>query len=315
MTGGTAVDAVRETFVHPALFYRDDHDYLAGTVPFVTEGLAGDEPVAVSVPPARLAVLRRALGTAAERVHMLDMTEVGRNPGRIIPGVLRAFADTYPGQHVRIIGEPIWPQRSAAEYPACAQHEALINHAFAGRRVTILCPYDTVGLDPLVLADAARTHPLLVDANGSRASDRYAPDEVVADYNRPLTPPEGATVLTADTQRLAYLRRVAGQLVRQEGLSEKRADDVVLVLTELVTNSIEHAGSAATVTVGRDGDHVVCQVHDSGHLTDPLAGRRPEVPGQQRGRGLLLVNYLADLVRVHTDPGGTTVETRFAVTP
>jgi len=85
MTGGTAVDAVRETFVHPALFYRDDHDYLAGTVPFVTEGLAGDEPVAVSVPPARLAVLRRALGTAAERVHMLDMTEVGRNPGGSFP--------------------------------------------------------------------------------------------------------------------------------------------------------------------------------------------------------------------------------------
>lgn len=303
-----------ETFVHPALFYRDEQEYLAGTVPFVTDGLAAGEPVAVSVPPANLAVLRRELGTAAERVRMLDMTQVGRNPGRIIPGVLRAFADRYPDQHVRIIGEPIWPQRSAAEYPACAQHEALINHAFTGRQVTILCPYDTAGLDPLVLADAARTHPLLVDATGSRTSDRYAPDEVVADYNRLLPPPPDATVLTTDAPGLSNLRRVAAELARQAGLSEERTDDVLLVLTELVTNSIEHAGSAATVTMGSDGDHFVCHVDDSGHLTDPLAGRRPEVPGQLRGRGLLLVNHLADLVRVHTGPDGTTVETRFAIT-
>jgi hypothetical protein len=32
-----------------------------------------------------LALLRRELGVAAGRVRMLDMTDVGRNPGRIIP--------------------------------------------------------------------------------------------------------------------------------------------------------------------------------------------------------------------------------------
>ncbi|OXM59002.1 MEDS domain-containing protein, partial [Amycolatopsis vastitatis] len=93
----------------------------------------------------------------AEHVRLLDMTAAGRNPGRIIPGVLRAFADTHAEQAVRIIGEPIWPARTDDEYPACVQHEALINHAFTGRDVTILCPYDTQNLAPEVLADAEAT--------------------------------------------------------------------------------------------------------------------------------------------------------------
>ena len=97
-----------DPFDHPALFYRDEQEYLAGTLPFITEGLAAGTPVAVAVPTANLALLRDELGRDAERVRLLDMTEVGRNPGRIIPGVLRAFADAHPGRHVRIIGEHLW---------------------------------------------------------------------------------------------------------------------------------------------------------------------------------------------------------------
>ena len=43
--------------------------------------------------------------------------------------------DAHPDKHVRVIGEPIWPGRSDLEYPACVQHEALINRAFAVRDV------------------------------------------------------------------------------------------------------------------------------------------------------------------------------------
>ena len=93
-----------DPFDHPALFYRDEQEYLAGTLPFITEGLAAGAPVAVAVPTANLTLLRDELGPDAEQVRMLDMTQVGRNPGRIIPGVLRAFADAWPDRHVRIIG-------------------------------------------------------------------------------------------------------------------------------------------------------------------------------------------------------------------
>ena len=129
-------------FVHPALFYRSDEEYVAGTVPFLLEGLAASEPLAVAAPVPRLELIATALGAAAEAVHFVDMTRAGQNPGRIIPSVLRAFADARAGGRVRIIGEPIWSGRTAVEYPACVQHEALINAAFRRRDVIILCPYD-----------------------------------------------------------------------------------------------------------------------------------------------------------------------------
>ncbi|MFD1044397.1 hypothetical protein ACFQ1S_01705, partial [Kibdelosporangium lantanae] len=50
---------------------------------------------------------------------------------------------------------------------------------------------------------------------------------------------------------------------------------------------------------------------DRGHLTNPLAGRVPASVTQFGGRGLLLVNHLADLVRIHTTPAGTAVRVYF----
>ncbi|HEY3611645.1 MAG TPA: anti-sigma factor RsbA family regulatory protein [Pseudonocardiaceae bacterium] len=302
---------ITDPFAHPAFFYRGHAEYLAGTVPFITDGLAAGEPVAVAVPSPRLDVLRSALGPAARDVLLLDMTVVGRNPGRIIPGVLRAFADEHPDRHVRIIGEPIWPARSAMEYPACAQHEALINDAFTGRRITILCPYDAAHLAEHVLADAARTHPVLVDGNGTRDSRCFAPAEVVTDYNTPLPPPSHARTVAVTVTGLPDLRRTAAAFGLRRGLTAERTQDLVLAVTELATNSIEHAVSTATVLLGGTADDVVCQVRDTGHIADPLAGRRPAAGGQQRGRGLLLVNHLADLVRVHTTATGTTIEAHF----
>ena len=304
-----------ESFVHPALFYRGDAEYLAGTVPFVREGLEADEPVAVAVPGRNLELLRTEFGADAEQVLLLDMTEAGRNPGRIIPGVLRAFADRHTNRPVRIIGEPIWPSRSALEYPACAQHEALINMAFAGRDVTILCPYDVEGLAPQVLADAEATHPVLLDGDGMRDSDAYDPDRIVGIYNQQLAAPAGVIEAAefGTPRDITRLRRVARDRADRAGLAQGRVADVELVVTELLSNSIDHGGGAGTMLLWTDGEHLVCEVRDGGVLTDPLAGRRPTEPGQLRGRGLLLVNHLADLVRVHTDKDGTAVRVLFHV--
>lgn len=298
------------TFGHPALFYRGPAEYLAGTVPFVQGGLEAGEPVAVAVPGDNLALLTRELGADAGRVLLLDMTEAGRNPGRIIPGVLRAFADRHPGRPVRIIGEPIWAARSAVEYPACAQHEALINLAFAGRDATILCPYDADALAPDVLADAEVTHPVLLDRTGHRPSPAYDPLELIARYDRPLPVPDGAVEL-ADTTDLAAARALAHVRAAACGLSDDQVADVEVVVTELLSNSVEHGSGSGTVRFwGGDGEFV-CQVHDHGRLTDPLAGRHPASPYQPRGRGLLLVNHLADLVRLHTGDDGTTFRAYF----
>jgi anti-sigma regulatory factor (Ser/Thr protein kinase) len=297
---------VSTRFVHPALFYRSEDEYQATIVPFVTGGLALGQPVAVSVPGPRLRLLREALGPAARDVTLLDMTHEGRNPGRIIARVLRRFADAHPDRHVRIVGEPIWQGRTDTEYPACVQHEALINAAFAGRDVTILCPYDLATLDDTAIADAYVTHPVVWDGNGGVPSDRYDPDAVLDRYNQPLHVPVADTCRVVEAADVVVARRFAVEQGRRFGLSDERLQDLALIVTELVTNSIVHTPGPGHLTVFFDGTHVVCECRDPGKL-DPLAGRRPADPDNPNGRGLLLVNDLADLVRTHTGPDGTAI--------
>ncbi|SFQ48165.1 Anti-sigma regulatory factor (Ser/Thr protein kinase) [Amycolatopsis arida] len=297
-------------FVHPALLYRGQDEYLAGTVPFVLDGLTAGEPVAVAVPGPNLALLEKALGPAATSVRLLDMSEAGRNPGRILPGVLLPFANAHDGR-VRIIGEPIWPGRRAAEYPACAQHEALINIAFRGRPATILCPYDVERLDPAVVTEAAATHPVLVNGTGELPSTRYDPMSVVHGWNRPLERPPDVPTRSFTVDTLRALRRFAVDRAAALGLPEPRHADLALTVAELGTNSVLHGGGSGELAIWADDDHVVCDVTDAGHLADPLAGRVPVAPDQPGGRGLLLVNQLADLVRTHTAADHTTVRAYF----
>ncbi|MGY6018549.1 anti-sigma factor RsbA family regulatory protein [Streptomyces spinosirectus] len=307
----TAVDP----FAHPALFYADEHEYLAGTLPFVRDALAAGGPVAVAVPTENLELIRDGLGADAGAVRFVDMREAGRNPGRIIPGVLRAFADAQPpGTRVSIVGEPVWAGRGPAEYPACVQHEALINDAFRGRTATILCPYDTGRLAPHVIADAYATHPTVVRAGSGReeASGAYAPADVVARYNQPLPPAADVPACCFEEGSLSEARHFAVGEGSRLGLTSPRLEDLALVIAELATNSVVHGGGSGTLAVWAEDGYLVCEVRDKGHLADPLAGRRPASREQRGGRGLLMVNLVSDLVRVHTGPGGTTIRCWFA---
>jgi anti-sigma regulatory factor (Ser/Thr protein kinase) len=298
------------TFAHPALFYSDEESYIDGTVPFVVEGLANAEPVAVAVPSRNLELLREALSGFAHLVTFLDMADTGRNPGRIIPE-LRAFADRHRGA-VRIISEPVWDRRSEVEYPACALHEALVNYAFSGRDLSILCPYDTSSLSHDVLADAEKTHPVVIDAGGHRPSDHFHPARVVvAAHSLPLTIPVDAVSTSVGAGAMAAVRAFAREQAVKLGLAQERLDDFALAVTELATNSVRHGGGESTVRVWTESESIVCQVNDNGHITDVLAGRTPVHANEPGGRGLLLVNRLADLVRTQTTSSGTAIQVRF----
>ncbi|RBQ13821.1 sensor histidine kinase [Spongiactinospora rosea] len=299
--------ATNEAFEHPAFFYRTAEEYTEQTVSFVRDGLAAGEPVAVAVPGPNLELIKAGLGTDAEQVVFLDMTEAGRNPGRIIPRVLRAFADAHPHARVRIIGEPIWPGRTAVEYPACAQHEALINAAFAGRAATILCPYDQEGLDPDVLADAKVTHPILISQGRAHVSDVYDWEVVHARYNERLLPVPDAATFSFAAEELSAARAFAVEQARRLGLSGDRLGDVELAVAELTANSVIHGGGRGRLAIWADGGQIVCEVRDAGRMTDPLAGRLPADPHQIDGRGLMAVHTMADLVRVYTSADGTAV--------
>jgi anti-sigma regulatory factor (Ser/Thr protein kinase) len=291
-----------DEFVHPAFFYRGTEEYLKGTVSFLRDGLAAGEPVAVAVPGPNLRLILAELGSDAGWVRLLDMTRAGRHPGRIIPSVLCAFADAHPSGRVRIIAEHRWAGRAAMEYPACAQHEALINIAFADRPVTILCPYDAARVGPRTLAEARACHPLLIDAHGERASTDYAPESIVADHK----PPTAVPSLAFDATNQALTRQFASDHATRLGLDGDHAE-LKLIVGELTANSLVHGGGTGTLSIWAERGYLVCEVHHAGHIVDPLVGRQPADPSRANGHGLLLVNYLSDLVQQHTCPPGTTI--------
>ena len=298
------------SFVHDALFYRDESEYLAGTMPFLRDSLAAGVPALVAAPALQVLWVRGALGGAADTVRFLDMTIDGRNPNRIIPAVLQAFVDDHPGQPVAMIGEPVWAGRSPAEYPACVQHEAMINVVFAGLAGTILCPYDSRHLEPEVLQDAGRTHRTLILGGVRTPSRCYCdPAEVVADFNRPLPcpphPTAGMDFVGIDD--LPKLRDFVRREALTAGLSHDRSIDLQMAANEIATNTVRHAGGAGSARVWAEDGHVLCDITDSGYVPGTVAGRLAPPITSEGGRGLLVSNYLCDLVRLYSVPGLTTV--------
>ncbi len=306
-----AAEDNRGAFRHIALFYRSPQEYLDYLVPFVADSVAAGYPVLAVVPEPNLSQLRDALppGSAAA-VTLADMSWVGRNPGHLLGGVLGAFAAQHPSGPVRMVGEPVWDGRSDLEYPACVQHEALINQAFTGRDVTMLCPYDATHLDSDILIDAEVTHPRLgFSGQPEQTSRSFAPDTAWARYNEPL--PSSPTAASYTLRRLTDLsgaRAFAARYARWFGFSANDIADLQLIVNELASNSLQHGRGPCVVLLWESGGTLVCQVRDSGLLADRMAGRRPISHGADHGCGLFVVNATADLVRIYTAATGTTVQ-------
>ncbi|MCY0930100.1 sensor histidine kinase [Streptomyces sp. H27-H1] len=305
-------------FVHPGLFYQDLDEYLAGVGGFVRTALSAGDPVLVAVPGPHLDALRESLGGSATDVTWTDMTELGRNPGRIL-AALQDFADLHVSRAARIVGEPIWPGRSPAEVLEATRHEALINTAFAGRPATILCPYDIRGLAPDVLADARRTHPTLIEEGRDLASPAYTDaSRVSADCDLPLPEPEGEALRFEYSHGgLAEVRDHAEVWARTTALTPARRGDLVLAVSEAAANSLSHGGGKGTLRLWNSvgaGAGVVAEIRDAGLLADPLAGRRrPSLASANGGRGLWMIHQLCDLVEVRATDDGFTLRLHMAM--
>jgi anti-sigma regulatory factor (Ser/Thr protein kinase) len=302
----------RHGFRHEALLYSGADEFLAGTVGFVRQGLEAGEPMLVVVDAAKIRGMRGELGADADEVHFADMADVGLNPARIIPA-WREFVDRHsgPGKRLRGIGEPIWAGRSAAELVECQRHESLLNLAFADAEgFRLLCPYDADALEPEVIEEAHRSHPVLVEAAGDeRESTGYRPVEIVAEpFAAPLPEPsEPAPELAFSSGTLDEVRHFVAEQARAAGLSEARAYDLILAVNEVATNSVRHGGGDGRLRTWVDGDHLIAEVRDDGHIDLPLIGRQRPMAGQVGGHGMWLVNQLCELLQVRSFPDGSVV--------
>lgn len=289
---------------HLALFYETDDEYAVRLSEFVCAGVDAGESVLVSVPERRHRLLRDALDGRGESVAIVDMCELGRNPSRIIPAI-EAFLEA-GSKKAWFVGEPIWPGRTDDELVEGVRHEALLNLAFAGRELTILCPYDAAGLPDAVLGDAARTHPFRLDRGGVAGCPGYAdPLAVWSAADRPLAAPDGPTI-ALPLDDLASFRRELRGFALPLLVGSVRVDDLAVAACEAATNALQHAGRAGA-RAWRGPAELVCEISSDGLIDDPLAGRRAPAPSAGRGRGLWLVNQLCDLVELRSDAAGTVI--------
>jgi anti-sigma regulatory factor (Ser/Thr protein kinase) len=238
------------------------------------------------------------------------MEALGRNPACMIPAWREFVADHGEGRPIRGVGEPIWPGRSVAELGECHQHESLLNLAFAGSRdFRLVCPYDAGALDPEVLEEARCTHPLVSNGGGSLESPAYVPPgEALGPFAGELPPPGGRTdEMSFDRSKLRELRGFVADRARGAGVPADRISDLVLAVNEVATNSVLHGGGSGALATWSEEDRIVCQVRDSGHFEDRLAGRERPSDEISTGRGLWLVNHLCDLVQIRSPADGNVI--------
>ncbi|MGE2690460.1 SpoIIE family protein phosphatase [Mycolicibacterium pulveris] len=133
-------------------------------------------------------------------------------------------------------------------------------------------------------------------------------DVAIVLYRHTYTPLRIETEAAAT--RLAEVRHRLGAWLQGNGVPEQLAHDIVLVVNEACSNSVEHAyrGRAPghmRVEADISGNEVHIGVIDGGSWKPP-----PADPGT-RGRGLLLMRAVSDGVDLDGTPAGTTVELSF----
>lgn len=296
---------------HRALIGHGVPDCAVLAAGFARQGVEAGEPVSVAVCPPLGRELRRELG-GHPLVSFFDMADLGRNPARIIAAMLD-FARQHPGGRLRYISEPVWAGRPPAEQAEAARHEALVDQALADRALaggggaTVLCVYQLAGLEPLAASCGWQAHRMLVAGGRPQASPAYAGQGVIpAPYDQPLpAPPAGAVCLRyrADLRPVRAAVSAGAAAVR---LPDGRASDLVLAVSEVAANTLRYASGGGTLHIWSAGDELICQVSDSGTISDPLAGRRRPA-SDASGHGLWLVNQVCDLAELRSGPGGTTV--------
>jgi anti-sigma regulatory factor (Ser/Thr protein kinase) len=291
---------------HAGLLYASPGELVAGVAGFVQSAVRAGDPVLVACAGASLDVLRPRLDGHDGLVTWADMRSIGVNPARLI-GSIDLFAGQHRGRAIWCVQEPAWPARTPEELGEVIRHEALVNLALADVPVSVLCPYD-VRLGTGLMASVERTHPELTRGRRRWPSSAYAVGIVPEECDLPLSaPPVGAETLRYRDD-LSGVRDFAASRAQRAGLPPRRVGDLVIAVSELAANTFAHTSGPGTVTLWATESEIICQVSDSGQITDLLAGRLKRDPAAAGGgRGLWVVQQVCDLVEIRTSTAGTAI--------
>lgn len=292
---------------HDLFVYDTDDTFAAQLLRYVIAGLDANERVMAVVGPHREAILRDALGHDAELVSFHDpLTRYTR------PEVALAQLDAAIGSPVNGSGEGM---RLYGELPICdtpeawdrwMAYEAIVNRAFEHRCATLMCGYDARIVPEAVLVRARQTHRVTLEDAWQLSPDYEEPEVLV----RSLTPAFEALrgLHSVELGEPRELHDRIGDELAAASLPERRASDMLVAAGEILSNAERHGGGVRGVRVGRVGEHVVCEVTDSGSgFDDPFAGYVPPRPLDGSPAGLWIARQLTSRLEMRSQPAGLTV--------
>ncbi len=253
--------------------------------------VARGEAVLVSLVPDAWAPLQRALGpAAAPDVRWMDARDRYATPAGAMARLHRFVTAAVDR------GAPaVWSlgalglDGSAADAP-WLRYEHAVNDVLGDLPLHAVCAFDRDVTPPAALEHALAAH----------GPDAAALHEHAA---LPPAPPLDDLLVDEVVASAEAARDLVGALA--EGVPAAALDDLRLVVSELVTNAFRYGRPPVRLAMGRRDGALLVRVHDTGAgIADPYADLRPPHPEGDGGRGL---NIVAQLGRLHFDPGAATV--------
>jgi len=294
-------EIIAGTGEHVVQFYERDSDLAQAVGGYLAEALrAGDAAVVIATPDHRSSFRRelRAAGVDLGQVDRegtivwLDAAEVlGRfmPAGQIDPkafdavvgGMLRDVIGTK--RHVRAYGEMVALLWDAGDVLAAIELEKLWNELARDLRFSLWCAYHGHSLAVHEHADELHEVCHLHTSVFDEAAARFA-----ARIDSPL----------------AARRFISSVLARRPYAGRVCAGDAQLLVSELATNAVVHAGTEFSVTLRSGGSTVRVSVRDASPAPPVV---RDGDPTALSGRGLQLVDTIAVAWGVDDDPDGKTI--------
>jgi transcriptional regulator with XRE-family HTH domain len=172
---GAATAIAPQLLEHRALAYESDEEFLEAAVPFINEGIERSHGLLAVTSQAQIALLRDALEDRSKHVEFVDSLDWYRSPSEALDRYREFVKHKFDSgvAWIRIVGEPVWAGRSAAEIAAWTRYESMLNLSFASSPATIVCPYDARSLPEEIVDGAHRTHPEVVRGSSMNVSSSY----------------------------------------------------------------------------------------------------------------------------------------------
>ena len=296
---------------HEAGFYGSDAEFAALIVPFAEEGIAAGEPVIIGYDDRKSGLLRSWL-TDPSAVNFIGDKSLYATPGRAIATYRRLFefhVAMGAGQ-IRIAGDVPHPG-NGGRFEGWDRYESAVNTVWQDFPVWGRCLYDTTITPAPVLDIVERTHPRIVSPSGERrASDRYQGASAFEGLPYTPDPLEDSTPLVELVNRPAADARHALTQIGRGRIPATTLDDLLIGVSEAVTNAQRHGRPPVTVRIWATPGHIVVTVHDTGRgPADHLAGLVPapsNISDHRLGLGLWAMHQLDIGVALrHTDDGFT----------